>query len=215
MLDTDFFARIFIEFIVLLFSLTVHECAHAWTADRLGDPTARLLGRVSLNPTVHADLIGTVLFPLVAMVANAPLIGWAKPVPVNVKRLRRQRRDYVLVAAAGPASNVVLALGAATALALLPVSPVTLGEPNFSVPVATLLARALQLNVLLAVFNMIPIPPLDGGNVLRGLLPDRAGSRFDSIVRPYGFILLYAIVLTPAFDYLVWAPTSMILSWLR
>jgi Zn-dependent protease len=215
LLDTDFFVRIFIEFIVLLFSLTVHECAHAWTADRLGDPTARLLGRVSLNPTVHADLIGTVLFPLVAMVANAPLIGWAKPVPVNVKRLRRQRRDYVLVAAAGPASNVVLALGAATALSLLPVSPVTLGEPNISVPVAALLARALQLNVLLAVFNMIPIPPLDGGNVLSGLLPDRAGSRFDSIVRPYGFILLYAIVLTPAFDYLVWAPTSLILSWLR
>jgi Zn-dependent protease len=215
LLDTDFFARIFIEFIVLLFSLTVHECAHAWTADRLGDPTARLLGRVSLNPTVHADLIGTVLFPIVAMVANAPLIGWAKPVPVNVKRLRHQRRDYVLVAAAGPASNVVLALGSATALALLPVSPVTLGEPNISVPVATLFARALQLNVLLAVFNMIPIPPLDGGNVLSGLLPLKAGSRFDSIVRPYGFILLYAIVLTPAFDYLVWAPTSLILSWLR
>jgi Zn-dependent protease len=215
LLDTDFFARIFIEFIVLLFSLTVHECAHAWTADRLGDPTARLLGRVSLNPVVHADLIGTVLFPLVAMVANAPLLGWAKPVPVNIRRLRHERRDYVLVAAAGPASNVVLAIGAAIALALLPVSPVTLGEPNISVPVATLLARALQLNVLLAVFNMIPIPPLDGGNVLRGLLPSRAGSRFDSVVRPYGFILLYAIVLTPAFDYLVWAPTSLILSWLR
>jgi Zn-dependent protease len=215
LLDTDFFARIFIEFIVLLFSLTVHECAHAWTADRLGDPTARLLGRVSLNPTVHADLIGTVLFPLVAMVANAPLIGWAKPVPVDVRRLRHQRRDYVLVAAAGPASNVGLAIFAALALAVLPVSPVTLGEPNFSVPAATLLARALQLNVLLAVFNMIPIPPLDGGNVLSGLLPLRASSRFDSIVRPYGFLLLYAIVLTPAFDYLVWAPTSLILSWLR
>jgi Zn-dependent protease len=210
LLDTDFFARIFIEFIVLLFSLTVHECAHAWTADRLGDPTARLLGRVSLNPTVHADLIGTVLFPLVAMVANAPLIGWAKPVPVNVKRLRRQRRDYVLVAAAGPASNVVLALGAATALSLLPVSPVTLGEPNISVPVATLLARALQLNVLLAVFNMIPIPPLDGGNVLSGLLPRPLARTFDRI-RPYGFILLYAIILTNAFVYLVVIPARFLI----
>jgi Zn-dependent protease len=89
LLDIDV-AQIFIAFTVLLFSLTVHECAHAWTADRLGDPTARLLGRVSLNPMVHADLIGTVLFPLVAMVANAPLIGWAKPVPVNVRRLRHQ-----------------------------------------------------------------------------------------------------------------------------
>jgi Zn-dependent protease len=121
----------------------------------------------------------------------------------------------VLVAAAGPASNVVLALVSAGALALLPVSPVTLGEPNLSVPVATMLARALQLNVLLAVFNMIPVPPLDGGNVLGGLLPLGIASRFDKIIRPYGFIVLYAIVLTPAFDYLVWKPTSLILSWLR
>ena len=95
------FAQVFISFAVLLFSLTVHEAAHAWTADRLGDPTARLLGRISLNPLVHADPIGTVLFPLIAMIGNAPLIGWAKPVPVNIRQLRRPRQDYVLVAAAG------------------------------------------------------------------------------------------------------------------
>ena len=117
MLDINF-AQVFIAFIVLLFSLTVHEMAHAWTADRLGDPTARLLGRVSLNPIVHADLIGTVLFPLLALVSGVPLIGWAKPVPVNIGRLRHQRRDYVLVAAAGPASNLVLAFVAAVALRL-------------------------------------------------------------------------------------------------
>jgi Zn-dependent protease len=208
-------AQIFIAFIVLLFSLTVHECAHAWTADRLGDPTARLLGRVSLNPWVHADLIGTILFPLVAMVANAPLIGWAKPVPVNVNRLRHHRRDYVLVAAAGPASNLVLAVTVAIALQLLPVSPVRLGEPNISVPVAQLLSQALRLNILLAVFNMIPIPPLDGGNVLSGLLPPALGKRFDMFIRPYGFILLYAVILTPAFDYLVVPPFRMLLSWLQ
>jgi Zn-dependent protease len=131
LLDIDV-AQIFIAFIVLLFSLTVHECAHAWTADRLGDPTARLLGRLSLNPLVHADLIGTVVFPIVAMVANAPLIGWAKPVPVSIRRLRHQRRDYVLVAAAGPASNLMLAVTVAIALQVLPISPVTLGEPNIS-----------------------------------------------------------------------------------
>jgi Zn-dependent protease len=214
LLDIDF-AQVFLAFIVLLFSLTVHETAHAWTADRLGDPTARRLGRVSLNPIVHADLIGTVIFPLVAMVAGIPLIGWAKPVPVSVRHLRHQRRDYVLVAAAGPASNLVLAIGAAFALRLLPVSPVTLGEPNISVPVASLLSRALQINVLLAVFNMIPIPPLDGGNVIGGLLPRSLGARFDSIVRPYGFIVLYALLLTRGFDYIVVPPYTMLLSFLR
>jgi Zn-dependent protease len=214
LLDIDF-AQVFIAFIVLLFSLTVHECAHAWTADRLGDPTARLLGRVSLNPMVHADLIGTLLFPLVAMLANVPLIGWAKPVPVNVRRLRHHRRDYVLVAAAGPASNLALALVAATGLRLLTVSPVTLGEPNMSVPVASLLGQALRLNVLLAVFNMLPIPPLDGGNVLGGLLPPAVGSRYDALIRPYGFILLYALMLTSGFERLVVPPASLILSWLR
>src|SRR4051812_48949779 len=110
--DIDF-AQGFLLFIVLLFSLTVHEAAHAWTADRLGDPTARLKGRVSLNPLVHIDPIGTIVFPLLAIVANVPLIGWAKPVPVNVTKLRHERRDYVLVAAAGPASNLLLAVGAA------------------------------------------------------------------------------------------------------
>src|SRR5438477_4291542 len=109
LLDINF-AQVFIAFTVLLFSLTVHETAHAWTADRLGDPTARLLGRVSLNPIVHADLIGTVLFPLLAIAGGVPLIGWAKPVPVDVRRLRHGRRDYVLVAAAGPASNLLLAI---------------------------------------------------------------------------------------------------------
>jgi Zn-dependent protease len=214
LLDIDF-AQIFIAFIVLLFSLTVHECAHAWTADRLGDPTARLLGRVSLNPMVHADLIGTVLFPLVAMVAGVPLIGWAKPVPVNVGRLRHHRRDYVLVAAAGPASNLVLAVAAAIGLRLLTVWPVIQGESNISVPVAQFLTRALLVNVFLAVFNMLPIPPLDGGNVLGGLLPPALGSRFDAFIRPYGFVLLYAIILTPAFDYLVVPPFRLLLSWLQ
>jgi Zn-dependent protease len=206
-------ARVFIAFVVLLFSLTVHESAHAWTADRLGDPTARLLGRVSLNPIVHADPIGTVLFPLLALIGGVPLIGWAKPVPVHTSRLRRPRRDYVLVAAAGPISNVLVAVAASLTLAALPVSPVRLGEPNVSAPVAVLLSMAIQINVLLAVFNMIPIPPLDGGNVLSGLLPRSLGAWFDQL-RPYGFLLLYALMLTGGLNYLVASPSRLLLSWL-
>jgi Zn-dependent protease len=212
LLDINF-AQIFIAFIVLLFSLTVHEMAHAWTADRLGDPTARLLGRVSLNPIVHADLIGTVVFPLVSMVSGAVLIGWAKPTPVNMRYLRHPRRDYMLVAAAGPASNLILALFSALLLAIVPISPQTLGESNVSVPIAALLSRLVQLNVLLAIFNMIPIPPLDGGNVLAGLLPPNLSALFNKL-RPYGFVLIYALVLSGGFEMLVLPPYRFILSWL-
>src|SRR5262245_3579717 len=159
--------------------------SHAWTADRLGDPTARLAGRISLNPLVHADLIGTVLFPLLALVTGAPLIGWANPVPVNVRRLNRPRRDYVLTAVAGPASHLVLAFAASVLLSLLPVSPQTLHHANLSAPLAAILSRAKVLNVLLAVFNMIPIPPLDGGNVLAALLPLRLAQQFNRL-RQYG-----------------------------
>jgi Zn-dependent protease len=205
--------QVLISFSVLLFSLTIHEMAHAWTADRLGDPTARLLGRVSLNPLVHADPIGTFLFPIVAMVTGAPLIGWAKPVPVNIRQLGHPRRDYVLVAAAGPASNLAMAIAAAGMLAVLPVSPQTLDEANVSVPVAAILSQAMRLNVLLAVFNMIPIPPLDGGNVLGGLLPYRLATVFNQI-RPYGVLLLYALILSGGFDYVVVPPYQLIVSWL-
>ena len=212
MLDIPF-AQIFIVLIVLLFSLTVHEAAHAWTANRLGDPTARLLGRISLNPLVHADPIGTIVFPLIAAISGAPLIGWAKPVPVSVGRLGHPRRDYMIVAAAGPASNLVLALVAAIALRLLTITPVTLGEPSISAPVASLLARLRYVNVLLAVFNMIPIPPLDGGNVLAGLLPRSLVQPFN-LIRPYGFMLLYALMLTGTLSVLIGPPYAFINSWL-
>jgi Zn-dependent protease len=210
LLDINF-AQIFIAFTVLLFSLTVHEMAHAWTADLLGDPTARMLGRVSINPIVHADLFGTVLFPVIAMATGVPLIGWAKPVPVNVRQLRRQHRDYVLVAAAGPLANLLLAVIASTLLVLIPVTPVTLGQANASAPIAALLSRAIQLNVLLFVFNLLPIPPLDGGNVISGLLPRSAAQQFDRI-KPYGFVVLYALILSDRLWPLILPPSNLVFS---
>jgi Zn-dependent protease len=212
-LDINFLTQVFIAFAVLLFSLTFHELAHAWTADRLGDPTARLLGRVSFNPIVHADPIGTVLFPLLALIGNLPIIGWAKPVPVAISRLRRQRRDYVLVAAAGPASNLVLAVAASLILTALPLDTVVLGAPGLAAPIVTFLSLAISLNILLAVFNMLPIPPLDGGNVLSGLLPSRFAAALDQ-VRPYGFLILYALLFTNGFYYFVVQPSNFLRSWL-
>jgi len=179
------FAQVFLAFLVLLFSLSVHEAAHAWSADRLGDTTARMLGRVSLNPAVHVDPIGTVLFPLMAMLTGVPLLGWAKPVPVNILNLHGDwRRKYMLIAAAGPASNLVLAgLGAGV---------FRLFEPS-SRPILFFLVRLIELNVLLAVFNMLPVPPLDGGNVLAGLVRGPIADTIDRL-RPYGFLILYGLM---------------------
>ena len=177
---------ILVWFALLLASLSIHEAAHAWTADRLGDPTARMLGRITLNPLAHIDWIGTVLFPLVAMFSGLPLIGWAKPVPVNFHNLRSPRRDFAIVAAAGPASNLILALLAAGVLA------VTVDALGSSVVVAVLY-RAVILNVMLAVFNMIPVPPLDGGNVIAGFVPESVARLIDQM-RPWGFLILYALM---------------------
>jgi Zn-dependent protease len=180
------FAQVFVQFFVLLMSLTVHEAAHAFSADRLGDPTARQLGRVSLNPAVHVDPIGTVLFPLIAIITGVPVLGWAKPVPVNTLNLRRNWKEkFMVIAAAGPASNLVLATLAAILLRILTLPPA----------VATALVLALQLNVGLAVFNMIPVPPLDGGNVLAGVLRGSASDAFDRL-RPYGFLIIYGLMLS-------------------
>ena len=204
--------QIFISFLVLVFSLTVHESAHAWAADRLGDPTARALGRISLNPLVHVDPIGTLVFPLVGLLTHAPIIGWAKPVPVSTWRFSRPRRDYLLVAAAGPMSNLLLALVAAVALRLLPAAPLAAGIRVIE-PVAAVVFAVLTVNLLLAIFNMLPIPPLDGGTVLAGLLPERVAAGFDRL-RPYGFLLLYALMFSGGFSLVVGIPYRYMLSWL-
>ena len=208
------FAQLVIAFIVLLFSLTVHETAHAWTADRLGDPTARLLGRVSLNPLVHADLIGTVIFPLVSMMSGVPLIGWAKPVPVNIGRLRRHRSDYVLVAAAGPASNLLIAIAAAILLALMPLTPIVFGSIEVSAPLQTCSGGRCFSTCCLRCSTCCRFRRSMAATCSAAFCRVRLAVRYDALVRPYGFILLYALMLTRGFDYLVVTPSRVILSWL-
>jgi len=159
-LSAETLNRGLLQFAVFLISLCVHEWAHAWSADKLGDPTARSLGRVTLNPIAHVDPIGTILFPLLCafLFPGGLLFGWAKPVPFVAENFRRPKLDYVFVALAGPLSNLVLAFLASVAGHLV--------VDDYPL-IARFFALAVLLNVLLAVFNMIPIPPLDGSHVLR------------------------------------------------
>jgi Zn-dependent protease len=200
---------LFFSMLVLVFSLTVHEAAHAWTADKLGDPTARMLGRVSLNPIVHIDPIGTILLPLIAAVSGAPLLGWAKPVPVRTRGLKNVRRDFLLIAAAGPASNLLLAMAGAGVWHILRNVVGADGSIDPNGPIVYLLDRFILLNLILAVFNMIPVPPLDGGNVLASLLPPALSFKFEQ-VRPYGIFVLYALLLTGALSTIIMPPLGFL-----
>ncbi len=194
---------ILIGFAIVIVSLTIHEAAHAWTADKLGDPTARLLGRVSLNPIVHIDPIGTILLPLISTFSGLPLLGWAKPVPVNISRLRHHRRDFMIVAAAGPISNFLQALVIAAVFRAL-------YQPGDTDMLIAILWKAVETNLLLAFFNLLPIPPLDGGNVLAGLVPESAARVLDQ-VRQFGFIALYALMLSGILGQLILPPTEFFL----
>lgn len=193
-------------FAILLVSLSIHEAAHAWAADKLGDPTARLLGRLTFNPIAHIDPIGTLLLPGIAIFTGLPIIGWAKPVPVNLNQLQHPRRDFMYIAAAGPASNLLQALLLAGVAWLM--FPGGL-DPESGLA-GMLLIQGIFLNVLLALFNLIPVPPLDGGNVIGGLLPERLADAYDRLVRPWGFLILYGILLSGLFAKLIMPPAILL-----
>jgi Zn-dependent protease len=192
----------------LLFAITIHEASHGWAANKLGDPTAYSLGRVTLNPIAHIDPIGTIIFPFILILMGAPPFGWAKPVPVNPLNLRNPRRDNLWISAAGPASNLSVATISLIVIIILKlINPnvgyflqVSLfgatGLPKGFYPLeglALILYFIVYINCLLAVFNLIPIPPLDGSGILMGFLSEEAAQRYDRI-RPFGFIILLALI---------------------
>ena len=189
--DIAFIASVWI--IPVLLAITLHEAAHGWAAWKLGDDTAKALGRVSFNPLRHIDRFGTIILPAMLLLLRAPfLFGWAKPVSVNFSRLRDPRRGMVLVAAAGPGANILLAFISAL---LLHVSPLL---PQFAeLWFAANLVNSIKLNLILAVFNMLPLPPLDGGRVAVGLLPDVLARPLARLERYGMFILIGLIFLLP------------------
>lgn len=180
--------------IPVLFAITVHEVAHGWVAWKRGDPTAMLMGRLTLNPIKHIDPFGTILLPGILLLFHSPfLFGYAKPVPVNFGGLKDPKRDMVLVAIAGPAANLLMAFFWTLVLWLgghLPGALTYIGEPM------QLMGEAgIMINVILIIFNLIPIPPLDGGRVAVGLLPASASTALSRI-EPYGFIILIVLLFT-------------------
>jgi Zn-dependent protease len=180
------------QYFCLLFSLCVHEAAHAAMANACGDPSARLLGRVTLNPAKHVDILGTVVFPLLIMVTGAPGFGWAKPVPFNPRNLNNMRRDPVLIAMAGPGSNLIIAVCCAIILKIL----ATLLLAGFNAPIIVTLILIMKfmvvINFVLILFNLIPVPPLDGHYVLKYFLPPSMEEAFERI-GPFGIIIAIVI----------------------
>ncbi|MCU0293515.1 MAG: site-2 protease family protein [Thermoanaerobaculaceae bacterium] len=203
--------EVVMQLMAFALALSLHESAHGWMAEKLGDPTARWLGRITLNPLKHIDLFGTIIFPLLLAIIGAPVLGWAKPVPFVSRNLRNQRWGPALVGLAGPLSNIALGI-VVTGLLLITKAVMpgfrpllvsllregALGASGVAAPLIFLLFSLAMINLVLAVFNLIPIPPLDGSHILEAFLPARFHLAYAQ-VRQYGMLLLLALFWTGAF----------------
>jgi Zn-dependent protease len=184
-----------------IFAITLHEVAHGWVASFLGDQTARLSGRLSMNPIQHVDLIGTVFVPLILLTVSNFIFGWAKPVPVDPRNLHHPRRDMALVALAGPLANLVMALfwGLIAKAGLMVAN---IGNAWLGIPITYMGSAGIMINVVLGVLNLIPLPPLDGGKVLSSLLPPRFAYYLNTI-EPYSFFILILLMFSGLLSYII------------
>ena len=187
---------IIIQFAVVLFAISVHESAHGWMANKFGDPTAKLQGRITLNPIAHIDLIGTIIFPIFLAIIGAPVFGWAKPVMVNPYNLKNPRKDGMFISAAGPVSNIISGfVGIVLFLILRSFGIVSLYTGGGIEVLSYILYFFIIINIFLAIFNLIPVPPLDGSGIIEGLLHNEALEMYLKI-KPYGFLILLIIIYT-------------------
>lgn len=198
----EFIQQLSIALLPLLFAITLHEVAHGWVARQLGDRTAEKMGRLSLNPLHHIDPIGTLLVPGVLLLLGGGVIfGWAKPVPVDFGKLHKPRRDMALVAVAGPAANLLMALF----WVLMIRFALFIDTPFFSVPLGLMGKVGIAINLVLMLLNLLPIPPLDGGRIAVSLLPPRLGYKFG-MIEPYGFFILLLLIATGWLSHLLGLP---------
>jgi len=206
--DLTLIQRIVVWVLPVIFAITVHEVAHGWVAKKYGDNTASRLGRLTLNPIKHIDILGTIIIPGLLLVTSAGFIfGWAKPIPVDSRYFKNPRRDMAIVAIAGPLSNLLMACG----WALLVKIGVTLSMQGISLPLILMGMAGIQINLVLALINLIPIPPLDGSRIITGFLPNRLAWQYNKL-EPYGFFILVALLWSGGLSYILGAPLNFMLS---